>query len=55
MCLVNYSYLADGTKLSAIDGAGDGFEFNTHIKIFFEQHFNTDRSRGSYFGLTYVL
>ena len=32
-----------------------GFEFNTHIKFFFEQHFNTDRSRGSYFGLTYVL
>ena len=25
------------------------------FRIFFEQHFNTDRSKGSYFGLTYVL
>ena len=25
--LVKYAYLADGTKLSAIDGAGDGFEY----------------------------
>ena len=24
MCLVNYSYLADGTKLSALDDDGDG-------------------------------
>ena len=32
-----------------------GFEINTRVKFFFEQHFNTDNSRGSYFGLTYVL
>ena len=32
-----------------------GFEIKTRVKFFFEQHFNTDNSRGSYFGLTYVL
>ena len=32
-----------------------GFEINTRVKFFFEQHFNTDNSRGSYFGLTYAL
>ncbi len=32
-----------------------GVEIKTYIRIFFEQHFNTDKSRGSYFGFTFVL
>ena len=50
-----YATYSFSGKPIAIFSLRAGFEFNTHIKIFFEQHFNTDRSRGSYFGLTYVL
>lgn len=50
-----YATYSFSGKPIAIFSLRAGFEFNTHIKIFFEQHFNTDRSKGSYFGLTYVL
>lgn len=50
-----YATYSFSDKPIAIFSLRAGFEFNDHIKIFFEQHFNTDRSRGSYFGLTYVL
>lgn len=42
-------------KAIAIFSLRAGFELNTNVKLFFEQHFNTDNSRGSYFGVTYVL
>ena len=50
-----YATYSFSGKPIAVFALRAGFEFNTHIKFFFEQHFNTDRSRGSYFGLTYVL
>lgn len=50
-----YATYSFSGKPIAVFSLRAGFEFNTHIKFFFEQHFNTDRSRGSYFGLTYVL
>ena len=50
-----YATYAPSRKTIGIFSLRAGFEINTNVKIFFEQHFNTDRSRGSYFGLTYVL
>jgi opacity protein-like surface antigen len=50
-----YATYSFSGKPIAVVSLRAGFELNTHIKFFFEQHFNTDRSRGSYFGLTYVL
>lgn len=50
-----YATYSFSGKPIAVFSLRAGFEFNTHIKFFYEQHFNTDRSRGSYFGLTYVL
>ena len=50
-----YATYAHSRKAIGVFSLRAGFEIDTNIKIFFEQHFNTDRSRGSYFGLTYVL
>lgn len=50
-----YAIYAHSRKTIGVFSLRAGFEIDTNIKIFFEQHFNTDRSRGSYFGLTYVL
>lgn len=50
-----YATYAYSGKAIAVFSLRTGFEIDTHVKIFFEQHFNTDKSRGSYFGLTFVL
>ena len=50
-----YAEWSNTKKPIAIFSLRAGFEICTNVKIFFEQHFNTDKSRGSYFGLTYVL
>jgi hypothetical protein len=31
-----------------------GFDVR-HFRLFFEQHFNTDKARASFFGLTYYF
>lgn len=50
-----YAIYAPSEKAIGVFSLRAGLEINTNVKIFFEQHFNTDQSRGSYFGLTYVL
>lgn len=50
-----YATYSSWGKPIAVFSLRAGFEICTNVKIFFEQHFNTDKSRGSYLGLTYVI